>query len=277
LQRARRVISSFLTKPVITAPFNAGLVGPSRRLRWFKLSFADVREVRRALGGTINDVVLTIVSEAVARYLTDHGEATADQYMRIMCPVNVRTESKKGALGNEVSAIFPVLPAWPIAGVQRLATVVAEMDRIKSNSEAQALTLLQESVPEVWPVAMWPTQMVGTPLDPTAIAARLPTPVLPKGLRPPNVGINFVCTNVPGVQVPQYLCGREVTDQVGVLVLSGNLGFSLTIMSYNKQLYFGMISEPKLMPDVELVAEHAQCAFDELLQQARERAAAFGS
>lgn len=277
MQRATKVMSDFITKPVVTAPFNAGVVGPRRRLAWMKQSFGEIREIRRALGGTINDVVLTVVSEAIAKYLQDHEERTEDQYMRIMCPVNVRTESQEGALGNQVSAIFPVLPAWPMEADQRLAVVTAETNRIKMNQEAQALTLMQENAPEPWPVALWPAQLVGTQYDPTAFAARFPMPMLPKGFRPPNIGYNFTCTNVPGAQVPQYLCGHLVTDQIGLLVLTGNVGFSVTILSYNKTLFFGFISEPRLMPDVERIAETSAETFNHLLAKARERTASLQS
>jgi len=272
LQRATKVVTDFVTKPVVTAPFNAGLVGPHRRLAWMKQSFGEIREIRRALGGTINDVVLTLVSEAVAQYLEEHDEKTADQHMRIMCPVNVRTENQQGALGNQVSAIFPILPAWSMDPTQRLAVVCAETAKIKQNQEAQALTLLQDSAPEPWPVALWATQLVGTPMDPTRLAANMPMPLLPHGIRPPNIGYNFVCTNVPGAQVPQYLCGHQITDQVGLLVLTGNVGFSVTILSYNQMLFFGFISEPRLMPDVEKIAQGAEQTFSALLAQARQRA-----
>jgi WS/DGAT/MGAT family acyltransferase len=271
LARALRIVQRFVTRPVITAPFNAGLVGPRRRLRFTKKSFGEIREIRRALGGTINDVVLTVVSEAVARYLETHGERTDEQYMRIMCPVNVRTETEEGALGNKVSAIFPVLPAWPMAVDRRLTAVCAETNRIKDEQEAQALALLTSGESSVWPVALAPTQLVGTPWDPTRLLARRPLPIMPNlGWRPPNIGINFVCTNVPGVQVPQYLKGHEVIDTIGVLVLSGNVGFSVTVMSYNQQLFFCLICEPRLMPDLEVLLGALDGAYDELLEIARE-------
>ena len=272
MQRAGRVMSDFVTRPVVTAPFNAGIVGPSRELAWMRKSFDEIREVRRALGGTINDIVLTIVSEAVAEYLTNNNENTTDQHMRIMCPVNVRTEDQKGTLGNRVSAIFPVLPAWSMPTRQRLSTVIAETERIKQNQDAQALTLMQESaVVEPWPIALWPSQLVGTPFDPTALAAAMPMPVMPNvGVRPPNIGYNFTCTNVPGAQVPQYLAGHVVTDQIGLLILNGNVGFSVTILSYNKTLFFGFICEPRLLPKIQDIAESAETSFTNLLTTARE-------
>ncbi len=274
MQRAAKVMSDFVSKPVMTTPFNAGLVGPQRKLGWMKKSFDEIREIRRALGGTINDIVLTVVSEGVAGYLAAQNENTTDQYVRIMCPVNVRTEDQKGALGNRVSAIFPVLPAWTMSTVMRLTTVIAETERIKQNQDAQALTYMQEQATNQWPVALWPTQFVGTPWDPTRLAANFPPPVMPNiGPRPPMVGYNFTCTNVPGPQVPQYLLGAPITDQIGLLILNGNVGFSVTILSYNKTLYFGFISEPRLLPEVEQIVAGAEVAFENLLNAARERTA----
>lgn len=273
LQKAMEVFTRFVSKPAITAPFNAGTIGPKRRVRWLKKPFTEIREIRRHLGGTINDVVLAVVSEAIARYLKHHNERIDDQFMRIMCPVNVRTEDQKGALGNQVSAIFPMLPAWPMDTIERLQAVITEMQRIKSDGEAQALTVMQENMPEIPPIGMAMSQLVGTRLDPTALAARVPLPIMPAigGYRQPNLGYNLVCTNVPGLQVPQYLCGAEVTDTIGLLVLNGNIGLSLTILSYNKQLFFNFISEPRLLPDLEFIVDSADAVFNELLTTARDK------
>ncbi|MFP6807294.1 MAG: WS/DGAT domain-containing protein [Pseudomonadales bacterium] len=278
LAKAAEVMGRFISQPVITAPFNAGTVGPKRQVTWLKKPFGEIRDIRRHLGGTINDVALTVVSEAVARYLKQLNERVDNQYMRIMCPVNVRTEDQQGGLGNQVSAIFPRLPAWPMDCVERLQAVVTETTRIKKDEEAQALTAMQESMPTVPPLGMVGSQLIGTQFDPTALAARMPLPIAPNiGYRPPNVGYNFTCTNVPGVQVPQYMCGHEVTDTIGLLVLNGNIGFSVTILSYNKQLFFNFICEPRLLPDLGSIKAHAAAAFEELLQAAMDKSMAADS
>ncbi|MFT5211362.1 MAG: diacylglycerol O-acyltransferase [Flavobacterium sp.] len=273
LTKATSILSRFAQQPAITAPFNAGVVGPKRKVRWMKKSFAEIRDIRKQLGGTINDVVLTVVSEAVARYLKAHDERVDGQFMRIMCPVNVRTESQQGALGNQVSAIFPLLPTEPMDCLQRLNVVIAETERIKRDEEAQAMTVLQESMPTLPPLGMIASQLVGTNFDPTAVAASMPLPPVPSigGYRPPNLGYNFTCTNVPGVQVPQYMCGHEVTDTVGLLVLNGNVGFSITILSYNKKLFFNFICEPRLLPDLELIVQGADDVFQELMSAAQQK------
>jgi diacylglycerol O-acyltransferase len=271
---ATQLLLNFILRPAITAPFNAGLVGPQRRFRWIRHDMAAVREVRRVLGGTINDLVLTVVSEGVARYLEARGVDVADQFLRIACPVSVRREDEMGAVGNRVSAIFPTVPAWPMDVVDRLNRVRRETDRIKQGNEAQALTLLMEQSDGIPPVAMAPSQLIGTRFDLTALAARLRLPTLPQSASAwPNFGINFTCTNVPGVQVPLYLLGRPIVDNIGVLLLTANLGLGIALHSYNKQLFYAFLCEPRLLPDLENLIEATDQVFLEL-QAAAQRASA---
>jgi len=275
LQRATEVMTRLLAEPIILAPWNAGLVGPKRRLAWTKHNFAEFREIRRAFGGTINDIVLAVVSESAARYLKIHDENVEGQYLRIMCPVSVRREDERGALGNRVSGIFPRLPAWPMDIAERLEFVRLQTEGIKANREAQALQVLQESVPELSPLAMAPSVLVGSPMDPTVPAAQFPFPVFPRmGPRPPFFGFNFTCTNVPGVQVPQYIAGHKVLYTVMAIMLGGTLGYGVAVGSYNKELVFNFMGEPRLLGDVELMRLGVDEAFAELLEAAEKQAGA---
>ena len=274
LRRATESMTRFVAEPVLTAPWNAAQVGPKRQFLWRKYSFADFRRIRSTLGGTINDVVLATVTEAAARYLQAHDERTAGQHLRIMCPVNVRTEDERGALGNRVSGIFPVFDAEPMDMGARLHKVRWETEQIKNNREAQAMQLMTEAAPSMPPVAMAPTLLVGTPWDPTAMTANFPLPVPPAfGPRPPMFGFNFTCTNVPGVQTTQYLAGHRILDTLAFLMLGGTLGYGVVVCSYNQNIYFNFICDPRLMPDLELMAKGIDDAFEELLAVA-ERAQA---
>lgn len=275
LQRGTEVMTRFMTQPVITAPWNASIVGPKRSLQTTEYDFSEFREIRRAFGGTINDLVLAVVTESAARYLKAHGEPADDAYLRIMCPVSVRREDENATLGNRVSAMYPMLPAWTMRMTERLTTVIEETERLKANQEPQALELLMESSPSVPPVAMAQTLLVGSPFDPTAVAARFPIPVLPSiGPRPPLTGFNFTCSNVPGVQVPLYIAGHKVLHTYGTLMLSGTLGFGVVVGSYDQRLYFNFTSDPRLMPDVELMRTGVEDAFAEILDLARTQDAA---
>ncbi len=273
MQRGVETMSRFFTRPAVTAPWNAGMLGPQRKMRWITHAFAELREVRRAFGGTVNDVVLTVITEAAARYLQHHDEPAARQYLRIMCPVNVRAEEDGGALGNRVSAIFPMLPAWTMNPVERLAAVCEETGRIKAAQEAQSLTLMQESGMSLPPLALAPLQLVGTGLDPTRWMAETPPPVPPRfGPRPPYYCFNFTCTNVPGVQVPQYVAGHEVLETAGIMMLGGTLGYGVAVTSYNQKMIFCLTAEPRLLPDLELMVEKVEEVYAELLDAARSRA-----
>ncbi len=274
LRRGTEVILRMTTTPVIAAPWNASPVGPKRKFVWTRYSLADFRRIRTAFGGTVNDVVLTAVVEAAARYLRFHNENTREGQMRVMCPVNVRREDESGALGNRVSAMFPMFQAKPMGVVDRLASVREETERIKANREPQALELMMESAPTIAPAAMAQTLWVGSALDPTALAARMPLPVPPRtGVSLPHFGYNFVCTNVPFMQVPQYIQGHKLLDLVAELMLSGMVGYGVAVCSYNKELAFCLTSDPRLLPDVDRMRSYLDEAFGELLQEARRHSA----
>jgi WS/DGAT/MGAT family acyltransferase len=267
LRRATESMTRFVAEPVVTAPWNRGSVGPTREFTWRKASFSAVRQIRNSLGGTINDVVLAVVVEAAARYMDSKGMNLAGQHLRVMCPVNVRREDEKGALGNRVSGIFPVFDAQPMAATERLKDVRWETEHIKQNREAQALQLLSEMMPYLPPIAMMGAQLVGTPWDPARMSASSPIASLSSlaNLLPalPMVGFNFTCTNVPGVQTTQYLAGHKVLDNLAVLMLGGNLGFGMAILSYDQKLYFNFVCDPGLMPDLDKFVE----LFDTVLKE----------
>lgn len=272
LRRGFAAMTRFFTEPAITAPWNASLISPKRKLVYSVQTFAEFREIRRAFGGTINDVALTVVTEGAARYLEQHDEPTRGQKFRLMCPVNVRTEDEAGALGNKVSAIFPMFPAYSLNVVERHQVVCEETTRIKKNEEAQAMTLMQETSISMPAMAMAPLLLVGTPFDPTRFAAANPLPVLPNiGGRPPSFGVNFVLTNVPGVQVPQYIAGHEMLLTLGLMMMGGNMGLGIAVGSYNQKMIFNFTADPRLLPDLNVFSDLVDDAFRELLAEARER------
>jgi len=103
------------------------------------------------------------------------------------------------------------------------------------------------------------------------LASRLgglvPGPMRMLTLPPP--GINFIATNVPGAQVPLFLAGRKMIEMVALVPLGANLGYNVAIISYNQTLVFGMMAEPRLMPDVDLMQAFAAEVFIELMAAAK--------
>lgn len=256
-----------MTGPMAAAPWNAGLVSQERALAWLRTSFADVRAIRAAFGGTINDVVLAMLSEGAARYLGhDRGQPGAP--LRIGCPVNVRREDESGTLGNRVSMMFPELPAEPMDPVARLKLVIAETQRIKESGEPQALERLISSGGSIPPPAL--VAMLGgiaTAAMDAAVSLQRIFPSLARRAAQ-AVGISFIATNVPGLQVPLYLGGHKMVDYIGLLPLGGNLGFGVPIVSYNQNLYFTMMAAPNLMPDPERMKLLVEQVFEELKRAA---------
>ncbi|MGH7841023.1 MAG: wax ester/triacylglycerol synthase domain-containing protein, partial [Candidatus Binataceae bacterium] len=102
-----------MAQPPVATPWNAGLAVGERNLAYLKMPFADYRTIRAALGGTINDIVLTVLGEGAARYLTHHGWATNGN-LRFGCPVNVRRPEEQVVLKNRVSMMMPSTPAAPM-------------------------------------------------------------------------------------------------------------------------------------------------------------------
>jgi diacylglycerol O-acyltransferase / wax synthase len=257
---------------IATTPWNGGLVTSRRSLAWLRNSFAEYRAIRGALGGTVNDVVLAVLSEGAARYLKHHGYSN-DRPLRIGCPVNVRRREEMSDLGNRVSMMFPTLPAVPMDVADRLALVHEETTRLIRSGAPHALERLN-SIAEAAPASLL---ALASRAGLTAVEAAAAVSQLanwaprPGGWLMPAIGINFVATNVPGVQVPQYFCGHRCLDQIGLLPLGANLGYGVAILSYNGNLYLGMMAEPRMIPDIELMKAFVNDAFEELKATAQSR------
>ncbi|HLX36975.1 MAG TPA: wax ester/triacylglycerol synthase family O-acyltransferase, partial [Candidatus Binataceae bacterium] len=255
-----------MMRPIAAVPWTRRLVTSRRALAWSSFSFGEIRAIRNALGGTVNDVVLTLLTEGAARYLAHHGYASANQNFRVGCPVNVRKNDEGGALGNRVSLMFPEVPAEPMAPAARLRVVNDETERIKQSNAPQGLELLMEGA-ELTPPSMASyggALAMNTYDAAVAIANMVPEiPLMPR-FTLPCFGMTFLATNVPGVMVPQYLSGHECLAMVGLVPLAGNVGYSVAITSYNQKLYFGMMAEPTSMPDVGLMKTYVDETFEEL-------------
>jgi diacylglycerol O-acyltransferase len=270
LAESSRVMAQMAMQPIVGAPWNRGPLTQRRRLAMCRYEFSDFRAIRNALGGTVNDVVLAVLTEGAARYLQHHGFRPAGLPLRLGCPVSVRRETEGGALGNRVSMMFPSLPAEPMDMVARLEAVKKETERIKAAREPQGLELMSEAGDAVPPSLMaLASAITSVNADAAAAFASVtPPPPISPLVQAPAFGISFIATNVPGVQVPQYLAGHQCLDTVGLLPLGGTLGYGVAIGSYNQRMYFGLMSEPRMMPDVDLMKSYIDEAFSELLKAA---------
>jgi diacylglycerol O-acyltransferase / wax synthase len=262
-----------LWRPIAAAPWNARLVNAQRSLCYLKLSFNRLRAVRNALGGTVNDAVLAILSEAAARYLAYHRCDIRDSPLRIGCPVSVRSRSQHGTLGNRVSMMFVESPSTPMAAEARLAAVVRETSGRKSTGEAAGLELLMEAGDWIPPALLGLGSILLTGAIDTAVRVGDALPGISRMFSLQPAGINFIATNVPGAQIPMYLAGRRMTSMIGCVPLAANIGYSVAIVTYNQELVFGLMAEPNLLPDLDRMRNYAAEVFHELVTAAERKTA----
>jgi len=229
-------------QPAPATPFNRP-VGPKRNYAYVAMPFGEIRGVRGALGGTINDVVLTALSGGLGAFLRGLGQETRGVELRAMVPVNVRSESDKSALGNQVSMLIAPLPVGIEDHAERHRAVIAGMDRLKAANQAGGFALMSKLTEQV-------------PAYLQALAANFVPNNQPL--------LNLICTNVPGPQIPLYLAGRKVEAHYPLVPLSMGLGMNVCLTSYNGVLYWGLVADPDLVPDVGVIARHVEAAFEGL-------------
>jgi diacylglycerol O-acyltransferase len=237
--------------PAPDVPLNVE-IGPHRRVWWVRSGLADFKEIKNALGGTVNDAVLTVVAGALGRWLRTRGVRSQGLELRALVPVSIRTETEQGSLGNRIAAMRGPLPVYVEDPVERLRLVQDAMGNLKQSKQAlgaEVISGLQDFAP--------PTLL--------AQASRL------------NFStrlFNLIVTNVPGPQFPLYLLGREMDEIVPIAFLPENQALAIAIMSYNGKVDFGLLADYDAMPDLEDLARMVDESLAELLEAARERSKA---
>lgn len=214
-------------RPASMTPLNQR-VGPHRRFDWTTMPIREIKEIRRALGGSLNDVVLTIATGAVRRFLQLRRVDPAELDFRALAPVSVRTQDQRGKLGNRVSAWILALPVGEPDPREQLKAISRRTGRLKSSKQAVGAEVLTQ-------VAEW------TPATLLSLGARNATRLLP---------FNLVVTNVPGPQLPLYLLGARMEEIYPYVPLTENLGLGIALFSYDGKLGWGFNADYGLVPDL---------------------------
>ena len=223
-----------------------GPIGPDRRWTWTTTSLASAKSAGRALGGTVNDVVLATVAGGFRTLLSSRGEDPDTLSLRALIPVSIRTEH--GALDNQVSAMVATLPIDVADPVDRMAAVQAEMARLKGSHEAEA-----------------GETMIGLGgLAPPAVLAALSRGVVRVLERVPQRTVNTVATNVPGPQFPLYACGREMLSFLPYVPIAPGAPIGVAILSYNGELAFGVTGDADSAPDLDVLCEGIEASLVDL-------------
>src|SRR5206468_5248780 len=119
--------------PAPARPFD-GPLGPARRFAIADVPFERLRSIKRSLGGTINDVVLTAVAIGVHELLVARGEPTKGRSLRVMVPVSVRSSAEAGDVGSRVAPAFVEIPSGHMTPRSRLGKVRTATDQLKPSS-----------------------------------------------------------------------------------------------------------------------------------------------
>jgi diacylglycerol O-acyltransferase len=224
-----------------------GPIGPHRRWDWARTSLADVKRVRAQHGGTVNDVVLTVISRGFRDLLLSRSEDVTDRVVRTLVPVSVRAPDQRGVPNNQVSAMFAELPIGVEDPLERLRLVRAQMDGLKESKQAVAGEVL--------------TSMMGfAPPMLLALGARL-------SARTPQRNVNTVTTNVPGPQTPMYACGRRMIEAFPYVPLGGSVRVGIAIFSYDGQLNYGVTGDYDTAGDINVVCRGIEAGMAELLER----------
>jgi diacylglycerol O-acyltransferase / wax synthase len=230
-----------------------GPIGPHRRHAWAQTTVDDIKRVRKSLGGTFNDVVLTAITAGFRDLLLARGESV-DRVVRTLVPVSVRGRTAEGtAVGdgtfeNRVSAMWAELPVGIDDPLERLRVVSAQLDGLKESNQAvagEALTSLSGFAP---PMLL-------------ALGARIAT-------KAPQRNVNTVTTNVPGPQLPLYVLGRRMRQVYPYVPLAGQVRVGVAIFSYDGAVTFGVTGDFDAAPDIECLARAIEDGMGELVKLA---------
>jgi diacylglycerol O-acyltransferase len=249
-----------LAASVERLPFNRPCTG-ERKFCWAECSFADVQAIRAVAGTTVNDVILTVVTQAIARYVRLHGQAVDHRFVRIVCPLSLRRDDQRESLGNQISFLPVALPLDIDDPVEMLKAVAARTAIMKSAKAADLVALAAAwigSAPPPLQALFWQT----IPLIP------LPLPLF-----------NIICTNIPGSPTPLYAAGKRMIASYPQVPTGYEMGIGCAAQSYDGKIFFGLTADTHAAPDADRLRDFIRVSFEELCQavgirRASKRAAA---
>jgi WS/DGAT/MGAT family acyltransferase len=229
--------------PASPTPLNVD-IGPHRRFDWLAMDLDALRAVKGRAGGTLNDVVLAILSGALARFLHRRGLRVETLDFRAMLPVNVRGAAH-GELGNRVSMMVVRLPLDERDPRRRLERVTAATRALKQSRQAAGVRTIEE-LGDVTFTTLF-TEFA-------RLAARA---------RP----FNLVVTNVPGPQFPVYVLGSRMQACHPLVPLYQNQALGVALFSYDGRLFWGFNADWDAVPDLHDLVEGVQAEFERLVRE----------
>ena len=232
-----RKVSMPLT-PAPPTPWNKS-VGPHRRFAMRHTKLTDIKQLKDATGGTVNDVVMAVCAGALRSYLLAH-DALPEAPLRAMVPVSIRTGQEADPWTNRVSGIVAELPTDCDDPLERVARCRAAMEDAKRQLDLVPADAIANATDTTSP-------MIAT------AAVRLQARLSNRLMSP----VNVVISNVPGPREALYFDGAKLEHYIPVSTITNGIGLNITVHSYEDELDFGLVADRDLMPDLwDLVDLH---------------------
>jgi len=238
-----------LAAPAERLPFNVVCHGP-QKFGWTEIAMADIQAIRQGGGGTVNDVILTVMTAALRRYAELRGVRVKGRTVRIMIPVNLRGNGSVHELGNRIS-FLPVTLPLDIRDPQKLFAFVRERMEVLKRVRAAEFVGFAGGLFSTIPNAIWAA--IGP------VASQLPLSLC-----------NIICTNVPGPQMPLYFMGHKMESWYPYVPIGGEMGVNCAILSYNGTAYFGFTCDVAAVPDPEPLEKFVVASCAELLKSSKQ-------
>ena len=201
-------------------------------------------------------MILAVTAEALHAFLTQRGEPTAGLSYRVMVPMSVRNDAERMKLegrlarqltmANRIIGTFVDLPVGPMDVTRRFWAIRQLMGKAKGGQAEAAGRFLDVAS-----------------LSPAAVQRA----VIRAGLSNQRM-VNLVVSNVPGVQLPLYAGGSRLLEVYPLLPLTPNTGLIICVLSYDSNLHFGLVTDPDLLPDAEVLGDALRTAFRRLRRAA---------
>jgi len=225
-----------------------GPLGPNRRWVWTDATMGEVKTIRTALGGTVNDVILAAVTRGYRDLVQGRGELVPEMVVRSLVPVSTRQASGRGQVNNQVTSVVVDLPVAEDDPVRRLQLIREQMDRNKRGMGAVDAAAIVGLADYAAPTLL-------------ALGARSMS-------RMPNKLTQTGTTNVPGPRIPLYLLGHQLVESHPYVPVFAGVRVATGIFSYLDTFSFGITADFDSFPDVEVIADGIRAGFNELVAAA---------
>ena len=249
LGEARTAAELMIREELVPAPPSSLNVpmGPHRRYAVARARLADLKAIKNALGGTVNDVVLAGTAGGLRRLLAERGEEPPEHGLRAMVPVNLRAAGDGLQVGNRVSSLFVHLPVCEPEPLRRYLVTAGETAELKSGSMARGgaeLIALSGLAPP----------LLHAVLARATAGARL---------------FNLTITNVPGPTRPLYAFGAKLEEVLPLVPLAADHTVGIAVVSYDGRVFFGLSGDSRALHDLDVLRTGIEDSIAELRGIAR--------